>query len=105
MPRQFGAPSRFGSARPGMTMKRRCLRKASSSIASDDDLRIFCPDLAAAMSVWFGAYEAVQELLHAVIGLRNDTRFRDSSRWTSLEQLSRNALGACLLYTSPSPRD
>ncbi len=46
------------------------------------------------MSVWFGAYEAVQELLYAVIGLRNDTRFRDSSRWTSLEQLSRNALGA-----------
>ena len=46
------------------------------------------------MSVWFGAYEAVQELLHGVIGLRNDTRFRDSSRWTSLEQLSRNALGA-----------
>lgn len=46
------------------------------------------------MSVWFGAYEAVQELLYAVIGLRNDTRFRDSSRWTSLEQLSLNTLGA-----------
>src|SRR5437879_3308300 len=46
------------------------------------------------MSVWFGAYKAVQELLHGIIGLRNDTRFRDSTRWTSLEQLSLNALGA-----------
>ena len=46
------------------------------------------------MSLWFSAFETVHELLHAVTGLGNDTRFGDSTRWTSLEQLSRNALGA-----------
>jgi hypothetical protein len=46
------------------------------------------------VSVWFGAYQAVNELRHEVIGLRNDTRFRQGTRWISLEGLARSAFGA-----------
>lgn len=46
------------------------------------------------MSVWIGALQVVSDAFHAVMGLRNDTRLGASTRWLSLEQLSRNMFGA-----------